>query len=267
MAATLSSSQGPLPFDVRLTRAGANVLLVLAVLGMLAASLIWLARQPWFAFRSLQVDGEVIHNTPASVRNLVMPQLKGGYFTMDLREARQAFEAVPWVRRAQVRRVWPDRLVVTLEEHKPVAYWVRGEGDDLLVNDHGEVFEVNLGDVDDDNLPTLQGPQGSAPQVLAMWRQLAPTFAPMRARLDELALTDRGSWRAKLDSGAVMELGRGEPGELQTRTERFVRSVPQIMVKFDRRAIEYVDLRHSDSYALRLAGITTALQTAKPKPN
>ena len=41
---------------------------------------------------------------------------------------RDSFETVPWVRRAVVRRVWPDRLAVRLEEHRAVALWV---GEDL----------------------------------------------------------------------------------------------------------------------------------------
>ncbi len=35
-----------------------------------------------------------------------------------------------------MRRVWPDRLDVTLEEHVPLARW----GKDALVNTHGERF-------------------------------------------------------------------------------------------------------------------------------
>ena len=50
-----------------------------------------------------------------------------------------------------MRRVWPNRIAVHLEEHHPAAFW----GDDKLVNTEGEVFEANLGDVEDDNLPTL----------------------------------------------------------------------------------------------------------------
>lgn len=266
MSATMNSAPIALPFDLRPTRAGLKWLLVLLALGLFAFALVRGARLPWFDFKTISVEGDLIHNTAASVRRQAQPQLSGGYFTMNLQQARAAFETVPWVRRAQVKRVWPGRLVVTLEEHRPVAFWERTGSDPQLVNDHAELFEVNLGDLEDDDLPMLRGPKGSTEQVLSFWQALSPVVARMPARLVKLSLSDRGSWRAELDTGATLEIGRGEPGELLLRTERFVRSVPQIMDKFDRHAIEYVDLRHSDSYALRLAGVGFVRPTVRGKP-
>lgn len=247
-----------LPTDVRLMRAAARGLLMLAALAVLAGALVWVSRTPWFDLREIRIEGEAQHNSAASIRANAMPNLHGSYLSMNLREARAAFESVPWVRRAEVRRVWPHALVVRLEEHRPVAYWERDQADDLLINQQGEVFEVNLGDVEDDKLPTLRGPQGTAPQVLAMWRQLAPEFARLDTQLDRLALSDGGSWQARLErADAVIELGRGEPAEVLQRTRRFIQSVTQVTSHFENRAIEYADLRHTDSYALRLVGMGT----------
>ena len=49
--------------------------------------------------------------------------LRGTFFTVNLDQARRSFEKLPWVRHAEVRRQWPARLDVTIEEHKPVARW------------------------------------------------------------------------------------------------------------------------------------------------
>src|SRR5678816_2292351 len=56
-------------------------------------------------------------------------------------ELRAALEQVPWVRRAAVRRVWPDRLEVSLEEQVPLARW----GAEALVNTYGERFAGAVG--------------------------------------------------------------------------------------------------------------------------
>jgi cell division protein FtsQ len=82
-------------------------------------------------------------------------------------------------------------------------------------------------------------------------------LAPLRQRIDRLVLSDRGSWRVNLDRGTVIELGRGESDQVVARTQRFVGSVVQITARFEHRAIEYADLRHSESYALRLVGMGT----------
>lgn len=255
-----AASATSLPIDVRLMRTATRVLLRVTVLLVLAGALLSLSRLRWLDLREVRIEGEVQHNSVANIRAHALPGLRGNYLNMNLREARAAFEAVPWVRRAEVRRVWPHTLVVRLEEHRPVAVWDRN----LLVNDHGEVFDVNLGDLEDvDRLPRLRGPQGSAPQVLAMWRQLQPVLARLDGQLVSLSLSDGGSWRAGLDrAGAIIELGRGEPAEVLQRTERFVRTVGQATAQIGSNAIEYADLRHADSYALRLAGVGTTDNTA-----
>ncbi|MGY0197519.1 cell division protein FtsQ/DivIB [Leptothrix sp. BB-4] len=248
-----------LPGDVRRMRVAAALLLGLALLALLVSLAGWVMRRPAFALREIQLVGEVTHTRTAMLAERVLPRLQGGYFDMDLMAARRAFEDLPWVRHAQVRRVWPQRLVVKLEEHVPVAYWERPEGDPHLVNSHGEVFEVNLGDLDDDDLPTLRGPGAdSAPQVWAMWQRLSPAFAPMGARVVRLALSDGGSWRAQLDKAdAVIEIGRGEPDEVVQRASRFAQSVRQVSEQFEHRPVVHADLRHRDGYALQLMGLGT----------
>ncbi|MEY8876508.1 MAG: cell division protein FtsQ/DivIB [Leptothrix sp. (in: b-proteobacteria)] len=255
-----------LPDDVRLMHAGVRALLGLLALVLLALALLWLGRRPWFDLRVIRVEGEVTHNSADSLRVHALPQLHGNYFSINLREARAVFEAVPWVRRAQVSRVWPNQLAVQIVEHHPVALWEREELDDLLVDREGEVFEVNLGELDTDSLPLLRGPQGSAPRVWAMWQRLAPEFTPLGTTLQRLALSDGGSWRATLNAGdAVVEIGRGEADELLPRVRRFVHSVAEVRSHFENRPIESADLRHSEGYALRLVGMGTLEPGQKKK--
>jgi cell division protein FtsQ len=242
-----------LPADIRLMNATAALVGVLAlgVLALGAAS--WVARQPAFALRQIRLEGETARHNAASVRAHVMPRLAGNFFTLNLQAAREAFEAVPWVRHAVVRKVWPNRLVVQLEEHRPVAVWKGEEGDDRLVNSHGEVFEANLGDVDEAQLPDFAGPLAEAPLILAMYRRLQPAFEPLGREPVSLSLSGRGSWRVELDDGVAVELGRGTENEVLERTARFVRTMTQVGGA-SHRPIEYADLRHADGYAVRFKG-------------
>jgi len=137
-----------------------------------------------------------------------------------------------------------------------VAVWSRPESDDRLVNAQGEVFQANVGDVEDDALPVLEGPEGSSQAILAMLTRLQPLFARLDWRIEALRMSSRLSWRAEFDSGAEMELGRGSDDEVVARVERFIGTVSQVPPQF-KRPIEYADLRHRDGYALRLRGVTT----------
>ncbi|MGZ5265950.1 MAG: cell division protein FtsQ/DivIB [Caldimonas sp.] len=264
-AATLAPRDAAPPPDVRLMNATAAVLAVIAALLVAATALLWLARQPYFAIRVISVDGDVGRNSVSTIRANAAPRLAGNFLTLDLGAVRRAFETVPWVRHAVVQRVWPNRLQVRLEEHRPVALWGGGEpGSEKLVNSFGEVFEANVGDVEDDTLPTLEGPDGSSARMLAMLAKLGPAFALLEARVDALQLSGRGSWQATLDNGAVVEIGRGSDDEVVARTARFVSTVRQVTSRYQR-PLEYADLRHSDGYAVRLKGISTLIN-AGDKP-
>ena len=252
-----------LPGEVRLLNVTASLLFVVGALLMGAMLLMWLMRQPVFSIKSVRVEGEVARNSVSTIRANALPQLAGNYFTLDLARGKQAFEAVPWVRQAIVRRVWPNRLSVQLEEHRAVAYWSTRDGDDQLVNAQGEIFQANLGDVEDEGMPTLQGPEGSAPEMLAMYQALLPVFERLDMTLDTLSLSGRGSWRAEFDNGAEVEIGRGTQQEVVERSERFVATVTQVIARYQRPLV-YADLRHNEGYALRLKGISTISTTTAP---
>ena len=252
------------PIDVRLMNLTASVLFSGCAVLLLAAGLWWLVRNPAFAIGAITVQGDVTHNSAVTLRANVTPRLGGNFFTVSLQATRAAFESVPWVRQAVVRREFPNRLRVVLREHQPVAFW-GAEGDLTLVNSFGEVFEADPGDVEQDNLPRLRGPQGQSPQVLQMYLAVKPLFEPLDLALDQLALSVHGSWNAQLDSGALIELGRGSTAEVVERTRRFVQTLTQVTSRHSRRvdALVSADLRHADGYALRLRGVTTAAD-AKP---
>lgn len=258
MARTATLTATPLPGDVRLMNTTAVLFAVVGALLCAGALLLWAIKQPVFNVKAIRVDGDVTRNSVSTIRANAMPRVAGNFFTIDLGATKRAFESVPWVRRAVVSRIFPNRLAVRLEEHRAVALWATETGDDKLVNSFGEVFEANPGDVEDDALPTLEGPSGSSARLWALWQRLQPAFEPLQVRIDTLAMSGRGSLRAELDSGAVVEIGRGTDDELVERTRRFVATVPQVIAQHQRPLV-HADLRHNEGYAVRLKGITTTL--------
>jgi cell division protein FtsQ len=259
------TSNLPLPFDVRLMNLTATVLFTAGGVTLLAAGGWGLLAHPAWAIGGITVQGEVAHSNALTLRANVAPQLAGNFFTVSLPAARQAFEAVPWVRRAVVRREFPNRLRVQLQEHRAVAFW-GVDGEVRLLNNFGEVFEANAGDVEQDELPRLAGPEGESAQVLAMYQAIKPLFAPLELSVERLTLSGHGSWNVEMDSGAVIELGRGAVDEVGARTRRFVQTLTQVTSRYGRRAdaLLSADLRHGDGYAVRLRGVaTTVAETQK----
>jgi cell division protein FtsQ len=259
-----TSAPPELPADVRLMNTVSRLLWAVVAMGAFALAVAWAIRQPVFTLRSIQLEGDVARSSLATIRANATPKLAGNFFTMELADAQRAFQSVPWVRQAVVQRVWPNRLSVRLEEHRAAALWSQEgsseEASDRIVNTFGEVFEANLGDVEDDQLPKLTGPDGSSAEMLALLRRLVPVLAPLDAQVETLSLSGRGSWHVELSDGAEIEMGRGTPDEVLARTERFVGTLDQVMSRFQR-PLQYADLRHNGGYAVRLKGITTTLTT------
>lgn len=246
------------PLDVRLMNKASAALLVLALLGAWGVAAWWLVRHPMLAVTRITVNGDVTHNNALTVRANVAPKLSGNFYTLDLVQARKAFEAVPWVRKAMVRRIFPDQLMVTLQEHQAVAYWGT-ESEPRLLNSFGEVFEANVGDVEQEDLPRLNGPDQQSALVLALYQQLKAPFALLDTDVEVLQLSPRGGWQAQLGSGAVLELGSGPVEDVVARTQRFVHTLTQVSARYGRRAdaVLTADLRYPEGYALRLRGVGT----------
>jgi cell division protein FtsQ len=246
------------PLDVKLMNMTATVLFVVFVGLCVVATVRWIAHLAWFDIKAIYVSGQVSHNNALTLRANIAPKLGGTFLSVDLANVRAAFQAAPWVRNAVVHRQFPDRLKVVLQEHQAVAYWgVEGEG--RLLNNYGEVFDANVGEVEQDVLPRLNGPEPQSGEILVMYQSLAPLFGRMDMVVEQLELSDRGSWRVRLDSGAVVEMGRGSVDDLVGRSNRFLKTLTQVTTRCERQpgALESADLRHENGYAIKLRGVTT----------
>lgn len=251
------------PLDVRLMNVTASFMFGGACVLVLVMVVGWALHHPVFAISRIVVEGELVHNNAVTLRANVAPQLAGNFFTIDLEKAQDAFEQVPWVRRAQVRRAYPNSLRVILHEHVAQAYWGEESGA-AMVNTLGEVFDANLGELDREGMPRLNGPDGSAPEVLRMLYALEPLFAALSREIDALTLRERGSWLVVLDNGARIELGAGGVEEVLQRAQRLVRTLTTVLQEYQRSSdtLEYADLRYPDGYALRLHGVATISREA-----
>jgi cell division protein FtsQ len=255
----MSDKSMPLPMDIRLMNGLALLLWLGVLVGAAYALISWVAHLPLFNLAGITVTGQVRHTNAVTLKANVLPKLTGSFFTVDLQQTRQIFQQLPWIRQATVEREFPNRLHVHLEEHQPVAYW-GAQGDERLINTLGEIFEPNLGELENENLPRLSGPDSQSGGVLQTYSTLSPMFADMGQPIALLELSARGSWRVRSQKGAVMELGRGNPDELKERLQFYLQSLAEATLKWGRKpsAVEYADLRHENGYALRLRGVTTS---------
>lgn len=218
----------------------ADWLLAAAALLVLYGALHYVIRLPVFALREVQVTHALSHVTAGEVAQVVRRHIRGNFFTLDLASARAAFETLPWVRSADLRRQWPDRLEVTLEEHVPLARWGSGG----LVNTHGEVF---IG-VHDGPLPAFAGPAGAAKEMAIQYEYFRSSLASIGRVPLQIHVSPRRAWQIRLDGDTTLELGREH---MEMRLSRFVAVYDRTVVQLNR-PIDYVDLRYANGFAVRI---------------
>ena len=227
---------------------------------VLVAALLWVSQQPVFILRHIQIesagDKELQHLQLATVRSQVLDKVQGNFFSVRLQDVKEAFEALPWVRQASVRRAWPNGLVVSIEEQKPFAIWGRSEQQKLM-NVHGEVFTGSSSELDDaTSLIEVSGPDGSSKEVLRLYQKANAWFKPWDAEVKTLVLSDRYAWHIKLSNGVRIEFGRDEEqakGLLDQRVAQLIQYWPQVQQKWPSR-VDTVDLRYSNGFAVRVVG-------------
>lgn len=253
--------------DIRSLNATASGLMAVTVVASIAAGVWWISQRPMFTLKTVRVeslyDMDLKHVSELTVRNSVAGKITGNFFTANLEQVRTTFEAVPWVRRATVRREWPNQLIVDVEEHEPLGTW--GE-DGRLLSVKGEVFTANLAEADDEHpLPGFDGPEGSEKDVLAKFAELRTLFAPVKLVPETLSLSNRYAWTVGLDTGMTVALGREQnKNTLKERVGRLVAVYPQLVSRLQDGGIETIDMRYPNGLALASKALNVPSDATKP---
>lgn len=226
----------------RILNIAAGVLVGMAALAFAVAGAVLLVRSPWFPLRYVEVTHALHKTTKGEIEWAVRERIGGNFFAVAPAELRAALEALPWVRRASVRRVWPDRLEISLEEHQALARW----GDDALINTHGERFYGSTGA----ELPRFFGPAGAEHEVAQRYARFSQVAAPLGAALERVVLTPRYAWQLRLSSGLQIMLGR-DADAAEARLRRFVDVYAGTLGRTQHKH-DYVDLRYPNGFALRV---------------
>ena len=253
--------------DSRLMNAIANGLFGLCALLLVCGGVWFVVQRPMFTLAVIEVDGKqgetadhaekspLRHVNALTIRNAALPHIKGNFFTANLDQVRAAFEMVPWVRRASVKREWPNKLIVSLEEHRSLGSW--GE-DGQLLSDKGELFTANFAEAEEDNdnndLIAFAGPEGSEKEVWARYHDFKQWFKTANLEPESVTYTKRYAWLVQLNNGITVQLGREQDGGvLKERVDRLLRVYPQLEARLPGQ-IESVDLRYPNGLALKAGG-------------
>ncbi|MEW5838664.1 MAG: cell division protein FtsQ/DivIB [Pseudomonadota bacterium] len=230
-----------------------HTLHLLALAGMVAAVLWgWRAiHDPWnFPLRVVKVDGQLQHLPPQAVQTAVDERLQGSFFGVDLAHVLRGLTDLAWIRDARVRREWPDKLHLWVEEHKPLALW---RGDAVLTADGALIYPEGKREADPllMQLPALSGGDG---REMALWNEfnrLQALLAPTGLRVAALREDQRGSQTLVLQHGLTLRLGRED---VDRRLQRFLAAFDKTLAQRIAE-VEEVDLRYANGFSVKMRAV------------
>lgn len=246
----------------QLMTAVSDLLFVAAAAALAVSAVIWVARLPLFPIREVRVTNALQEVRRTDLEEALSGRLRGNFFSINLDGIRQSVEQLPWVRKAEARRQWPSRIEISIEEHKPVAYW--GDSTGQLVDSYGDVFTATMTTPPPSPIPTLFGPNELTLDMLGYYQQAAELIKPLGRFPQALTISPRLAVQLKLDDGMVVELGRQQPkAPVRDRLLRFVEFYPNVLTAARQRPA-VVDMRYPNGFALRVAAAPVIESKGKP---
>lgn len=191
--------------------------------------------------RALVIDGPFQRVTPVRIQEAIGDHVEAGFVSVDLAATREALEALTWIDRATVRRVWPDRLHITIQEQVPAARW----GERGLLNTRGELFVESARHVPAE-LPRLSGPSAQVDAVARRYLELRGPLIEAGLGLRAIRLDSRGAWQFVLGNGIEVRLGRRDT---EARADRFIDVAATVVARHGDK-IRFVDMRYSNGFSI-----------------
>ncbi|MDF1781558.1 MAG: cell division protein FtsQ/DivIB [Alcanivoracaceae bacterium] len=196
-----------------------------------------------YPIRSVQVEGVKDARRQQAVQLSLVETLNDeNFFTVSLSDIYRQARQLEWVADVEVRRQWPDRLVISIEERVPVAVW----NEDLLVSNSGKPFRA-LNKYSLESLPKLFGPSERMPAVLDYYHSMSKVLAPVGRKIQRLDVDARLTARLQLDDGVKLVVDREDYAK---KLRRFVNLYDDVLVS-DSRGLAQVDLRYADGMAVQ----------------
>jgi len=209
------------------------------------AALLLVSQRVWLKLQApvteIEVEGANRFVPAETVRETLASARGKSLWAVDIKALRQRLLADRWLTEVRIERQWPERLVVRLTTHRPIATW----NDRQLLSEAGVVFgpEERPPGLD---LPALAGPAGSQWTVWERYLSLRPVLDEVGLTLDGVSMSARGSLSLSLASGAVIHAGRDS---LETRLQRLLDVYPDTLAG-RMGAVKRIDLRYSNGFAV-----------------
>ena len=176
-------------------------------------------------------------------------------FLIDAAKARAALLENPWIAEAEVRKLYPDRLEIRIEEKKAYAIW-QNKGEFSVIAKDGTVIDhIAAKDIRNSAMPFVVG-VGAEKKAAELYALLA-RFPSIKSEVVAAVMVGERRWNLRLKSGLDIRLPEENADVALLRLVALDRE-DRILT----RDITVVDLREPDRVTVRLSNEAKAARDA-----
>jgi cell division protein FtsQ len=221
-----------------------NILLLIALIGFAYWGFDRVSQWPYFKIQQLSITPfekkSLEYASSDDLKRLGKGLLDASMLTLDINAARNAFEALPWVKRANFKRTWPNRIDISIEEYTPIATWAQGG----VLTDDGHYFAWPMLN---SHLVTFDASPDDAAKLLAIYQTIETTVSSLRLHVRYLQQNKTGAIKAQLSNGTTLFFGRHE---LDLRLKK-IKDHWYHLTKEYPSGFDYIDLRYAHGMAIK----------------
>lgn len=194
---------------------------------------------------ALQITGAA-HVSRSAIQKLFADDEGVSVYLIPLAERRDAVRGVPWIRQASVARVWPNRVIVRVQERTPVAFIRLNASRYGLIDEEGVILPPAT---DRFKLPVLSGVRSSDPLVkrregVQRLLRLTADLGEATANISEIDVSDGDNLKVSQSyDGRFLTLLLGDRN-FKVRYGNFLSHYSQIQQRLPGAAV--LDLRLED---------------------
>lgn len=218
-----------------------KISLALLLVSALVLGWLKLTNPETFPIYDVKIDGHYARVDHNALRQTILPFIQKGFVMIDTAGLQDRLLQLSWVETAKVRRIWPDKIVITLTEQHPIARFSKN----ILLNAEGGLFNVKPSTIPA-GLPLFIGPPDQQKLMIQAYQTMGAALAPLNRKITILASDTQQFWRLQLDNGIVLLIGKIDP---LARLQRFIAVYPQVIGN-KAAIIDYIDLRYNHGMAV-----------------
>ncbi len=217
------------------------LLIVIAIFLVFRCIYLFFSDPQRFPIEVVKVESPFKFIDRQTIESTIEPYLNNSFFTLPVRRLHHKLTTLNGIEQVEVKRQWPDQLILHFEEKKPIASW-----HNQLVTLSGDVFDT-VHPALIDNLPKLKGPEKNKKDILHTYQKLSKILSSHGFYCKQLSYDLTQGWQLYLNNDMLIVLGSQQ---IMNRLERFLRRLPAIKAESSA-MIKYADLRYKHGAAVK----------------